>query len=78
MQESMKSGFMDATGVDPAQMKIMLSTLVVAIIFLIGAWFGKQVLEAYGQGELDSNEAIRTLLSVVIIIFLALGFVSIF
>ena len=78
MQESMKSGFMEATGIDPAQMKLIIATLVVSLLFLIGAWFGKQVLEAYGQGELDSNEVIRTLLALVIVFFVALGFVSIF
>lgn len=72
----MKSGFMDATGVDPAQMKIVIAAIVVGFIFLIGAWLGKQILEAYGQGELDSNEVIRTVLSVVIVILVALGFVS--
>lgn len=74
----MKSGFMDAAGVDPAQMKTVIAALVICVILLIGAWLGKQVLDSFGQGSIDTNEVIKTLLAIAITILLAIGFVSIF
>lgn len=74
----MKTGFMDAAGVDPTRMKTVIAVLVICVILLVGAWIAKQVLEAYGQGSLDNNEVFKTIVSLAIVILMAIGFVSFF
>ncbi|MFG0675538.1 DUF3262 family protein [Delftia sp. WSY_7] len=64
----MKAGFMDASGVDPARMKVVVITLVFGVILVIAAWFGKMILEAYTDGEIEQDDAIESVITVIVIV----------
>ncbi|EPD42960.1 integrating conjugative element protein [Delftia acidovorans CCUG 274B] len=72
----MKAGFMDASGVDPARMKVFVITLVFGVILVIAAWFGKMIMEAYSEGEIEQSDAIESIITVIVIVSLIFGFVA--
>lgn len=74
--DAMKSGFMDASGVDPARMKTIIAAMVFAVIFMIGAWIGKQILEAYGAGDMNQSELTRLIISILVIFLIVLVFLG--
>ncbi|MFG0675422.1 DUF3262 family protein [Delftia acidovorans] len=76
MYGDMKAGFMDASGVDPARMKVFVITLVFGVILVIAAWFGKMILEAYSDGEIEQEEAIEAVITVIVIVSAIFGFVA--
>lgn len=72
----MKAGFMDASGVDPARMKVVVITLVFGVILVIAAWFEKMILEAYTDGEIEQDDAIESVITVIVIVCAIFGFVA--
>lgn len=76
MYGDMKAGFTDASGVDPARMKVFVITLVFGVILVIAAWFGKMILEAYSDGEIEQEEAIEAVITVIVIVSAIFGFVA--
>ncbi|TQL81225.1 DUF3262 family protein [Delftia sp. HK171] len=76
MYGDMKAGFMDASGVDPARMKVFVISLVFGVILVIAAWFGKMILEAYTTGEIEQADAIEAVISVIVIVCTLFAFVT--
>ncbi|WP_404299128.1 DUF3262 family protein [Alicycliphilus denitrificans] len=74
--DSMKAGFMDAAGVDPSQMKAVIFSLVFAVILIIAAWIGKQILESFGSGGIESGDLIRLIISLVVVVLATLAFLG--
>ncbi|KZK27588.1 conjugal transfer protein [Delftia sp. GW456-R20] len=72
----MKAGFMDASGVDPARMKVVVVTLVFGVILVIAAWFGKMIMEAYSDGEIEQSDAIDSIITVIVIVSLIFASVA--
>jgi len=76
MYGDMKAGFMDASGVDPARMKVFVITLVFGVILVIAAWFGKMILEAYTEGEIEQVDAIESVITVIAIVCALFAFIG--
>lgn len=78
MQQSMKSGFIEAAGVDPDKMKILVLVIVVAVFLSIGAWIGSQILGGYTEGESEAPEVFESTIRLLLIFIIAITFVTYF
>lgn len=72
----MASAFLQGAGVDPARMKVFMLTLVFAVIFVVAAWIGRQILEAYMGGELEKTQVIQSCVMLGVTVFGVLSFIA--
>lgn len=69
----MATAFMQGAGFNPQSLKYLLFVVVFAMVFSIGAWLGTLVLKAYGDGELNAQEAMRACIGIAITVLLVVG-----
>lgn len=46
------------------------------MILVIAAWFGKMILEAYTDGEIEQDDAIESVITVIVIVCAVFAFVA--
>lgn len=78
MQQSMKSGFLEAAGTDPAKMKILMLTVVVATLFVVAAWIVSMLLESYMEGDSETSDVVESVVRVIVVILIATTYVAYF
>ena len=73
MRSEMATAFVQGAGFNPQNLKYLIFVLVFAIVFSVGAWLGTLILKAFGDGELDTSEAMRACIGDAITVLLVTG-----
>lgn len=69
----MATAFVQGAGFNPQSLKYLIFVLVFAMVFSVAAWLGTLILKAFGDGELDTSEAMRACIGVAITVLLVTG-----
>ena len=76
MNSDMRSGFLAGSGVDPANLKVVLLSIGFATILVIAAWIIGEVIKAVGEGEMSSQEAMRACITLGVVVCVVLSVLS--
>ena len=67
MNQSMRDAFQAGSGVDPLVLKVTLTTIAVGVILVVCTWIVLQIIDAYRNEEIKTEDVVLGLVKLVIL-----------
>lgn len=69
---AMHEGFTSGAGVDPDTLRVMVLTISTGLVFVIAAWIGLQILDAYKDERITVADAVWGTVKTAVVVSLLL------